>query len=260
MGDPVRALMQQTRSRRGVSYVRAATMGAAMLTGLAGVSAGASDFSSRSQLVAEATFPSENPCPIEGDGGDPSLNVQKNRYEPPEAADFNREITTPAGLIALPSPQSLPRIRAKWPQSTLEVIAARENQAATVEGYLVRAIKENTGKGESCNCHDPKVLFDYHLYIADEPGVPIGKAVVVEMTPRWRAAEPSWGTVDNGYSGFKTINALIDKRVRVTGWILFDQEHLSQARPGPNQWRATAWEIHPITMFEYQQNGTWTEL
>jgi hypothetical protein len=235
-------------------------MGAAMLTGLGGISAGSSDFSASSQVVAAASFPSESPCPIEGDGGDPALNVQKNRYNPPVEADINRDITTPANLIALPSPQSLPRNRADWPQSTLDQIAARENQAATVEGYLVRAIEENSGNGESCNCHDPKVLFDYHLYISDQPGVPISKAVVVEMTPRWRAAEPSWGIADNQYSGFQTIKGLINKRVRVTGWILFDQEHLPQSHPGPNQQRATVWEIHPITTFEYQQNGTWAAL
>jgi hypothetical protein len=39
--------------------------------------------------------------------------------------------------------------------------------------------------------------------------------------------------------------------VEVTGWLLFDIEHTDGAEnssPGkPGNWRATCWEIHPIT-------------
>jgi hypothetical protein len=40
----------------------------------------------------------------------------------------------------------------------------------------------------------------------------------------------------------------------VTGWLLFDAEHANAAAntaPGrPRDWRATAWEVHPITSLE----------
>jgi hypothetical protein len=47
---------------------------------------------------------------------------------------------------------------------------------------------------------------------------------------------------------------LVGRRVRVVGWMLFDKEHASESEnlnPGnPKNWRATVWEIHPITMLE----------
>jgi hypothetical protein len=50
-----------------------------------------------------------------------------------------------------------------------------------------------------------------------------------------------------------TINYL-GRCVRVRGWMLFDAEHKGEAEntaPGrPRNWRATAWEIHPVTSIE----------
>lgn len=41
------------------------------------------------------------------------------------------------------------------------------------------------------------------------------------------------------------------KTVRVTGWLFFDQNHADEAEnttPGREKnWRATAWEVHPVT-------------
>jgi hypothetical protein len=148
-------------------------------------------------------------------------------------------------------------MRAKWPDDlAVRQLQDLEGHAVTVVGYLVGAKEENTGTGESCNCNYPAVLFDYHLYLADQPGVYINKAVVVEMTPRWRAVNPTWGTSDNNYAGFKTIQGLVNQQVRVTGWLFFDEEHLNQV----GQYRATVWEIHPITTFEYQKDGGWVTL
>jgi hypothetical protein len=75
--------------------------------------------------------------------------------------------------------------------------------------------------------------------------------VIVEVTPRWRAMMAARGvdwstrTLRRGYLG---------RWVRVTGWLLFDAEHANAAEntePGrARNWRATAWEIHPITSIE----------
>jgi hypothetical protein len=47
---------------------------------------------------------------------------------------------------------------------------------------------------------------------------------------------------------------LLHHRVRVTGWLLFDAEHRNAAENtepgGAHNWRATAWEVHPITKLE----------
>ena len=212
--------------------------------------------------LAPQSYPASSPCPITGNGkpgADPDLDRQKNRYTAPSATDVNPSITTPADMIKLSQPNELTpkELRKNWPNDlAVRQLTDLEGHAVTVVGYLVGAKEENTDGGESCNCNDPSVLFDYHLYLADQPGVYINKAVVVEMTPRWRAVNPTWGTADNNYAGFKTIKGLVNQEVRVTGWLLFDEEHLDEV----GQYRATVWEIHPITTFEYQKNGGWVVL
>ena len=52
-----------------------------------------------------------------------------------------------------------------------------------------------------------------------------------------------------------TIKATFNhKWVKVRGWLLFDVEHVGNAshtNPGGSKiWRATVWEIHPITSIE----------
>jgi hypothetical protein len=244
-----------------------------MLVALVGTSYGASSVQSASSatltsattatpVVASApqSFPPSQPCPAQGDGqGDPALTVEKNRFTGPSLSDISSDIATPANIINLAQPSELKPMeqRASWPNDTaVNQLKTREGQAVTIVGYLVGAKEENTGGGESCNCHKPQVLFDYHLYMADQPGVPIAKAVVVEMTPRWRAVNPSWGTADNSFAGFTTIKGLVNQQVRVTGWLLFDEEHLNQV----GVYRATVWEIHPVTTFEYQKGGNWVKL
>lgn len=216
---------------------------------------------------AASAFPASSPCPNEGDGGDPTLNVLKNRFVAPSPSDIVPTLTTPASMIALDEkidPGELTSHQGNWPDSTAASAAkSLENQAATIDGYLIGIKKEIEppkkpgGKGgESCNCHRYQTLFDYHIYMADQPGVGIDQSVVVEMTPRWRSANPSWGTADNGYTGYDQILALKNQRVRVTGWLLFDQEHVNVIGKA----RATAWELHPVTKFEYQRDGVWTAL
>jgi len=55
-------------------------------------------------------------------------------------------------------------------------------------------------------------------------------------------------TIRNRYQGH---------RVRITGWLFFDDDHVTGAvntdphdTKGEQNWRATCWEIHPITSIE----------
>jgi hypothetical protein len=47
---------------------------------------------------------------------------------------------------------------------------------------------------------------------------------------------------------------VLGRWVEVTGWMLFDVVHESEAEntaPGrPRNWRATAWEVHSVTAIE----------
>jgi hypothetical protein len=189
-----------------------------------------------------------------GDGGDPALNKQKNRYVPPTVAQIAPSIKGPADIVALPAPQSVGKqLRSSWIPKDAGTIAAYEAMGATIEGKLVRITPENKANGESVNCHRYQVLYDFHIFIADTPGVGIDQAVVVEMTPRWRSMHSSSWTVPN-------IQGLIDKKanVRVTGWLMFDEEHTDVI----GKYRAAAWELHPVTELQYQvsNNGPWTTL
>ena len=139
------------------------------------------------------------------------------------------------------------------PGITLEAILAPGNDVqrwsindgATVTGYLANAVQ---GGPEECNCEqigEPNV--DTHLEIvADMADTSGPKVFIVEFTPRWKAKNPNWTTPN--------MLALKGKRVQVTGWMFFDPDHQNESQntkaPGANVWRATAWEIHPITAFQ----------
>lgn len=195
-------------------------------------------------------------CPASGSGGDPILNAQKNRSNAPSSSDFATNVRTPGDMAKLPVPRGISGMRSSWPQSAARQVNELEANAVTIEGYLVRTVRENVGVGESANCHEPKTLFDYHLYVSDQLGAGTNRAVVTVMTPRWREIHPSWGTPENGYGGFNVIRGLMNQHVRVTGWLLFNEEHLDQV----GKYRASAWEIRPITEFQYQKNNLWTTL
>jgi hypothetical protein len=75
--------------------------------------------------------------------------------------------------------------------------------------------------------------------------------LIVEVTPPmrdWAAAQRrDWSTAT-------LQRQLTGRRVRFEGWLLFDDEHDEESentRPGDrDNWRATAWEIHPVTSIE----------
>lgn len=160
-------------------------------------------------------------CPVTGRGGDPELNRLKNRAEPPPAA------RTWAGTI----PDVL-----NMRQPTRWHVGARrlngEAKGVALTGYLVKA---NAAGKESCNCEDPARV-DWHLAVAERADDPLGEAVVCELTPRF------------GRCGWTLprLRALVGQRVRVTGWMMLDTEHLD----GAQAWRGTAWEVHPVTRVE----------
>jgi hypothetical protein len=44
--------------------------------------------------------------------------------------------------------------------------------------------------------------------------------------------------------------------VRISGWLLMDQEHPEQL----GQTRASLWEIHPILHIEVNEGGSWQSI
>jgi hypothetical protein len=177
-----------------------------------------------------------NGCPTQGDARRAwvkALDRLKNRDSAPAPAQFNRAATLPAMLQ--PGDD-----RGRW----------KAKDAAEMVGYVWDV---KPGGIESCNCHAKAVDDrDTHIELVLNPMAgAAAKRFIVEVTPRWRAAMAAKG-VD-----WRT-RALRDhfkgRWVRVQGWLLLDSEHLNAAEntaPGrPRNWRATAWEVHPVTAID----------
>jgi hypothetical protein len=178
-------------------------------------------------------------CRMEGDAKSVSvqdLNLLKNRYHAPAPEDFNRSIT----LLAMLAPGFDEN---RW----------KDTKAAEIIGY-VHDVK--VGGVESCNCHAKDPLYrDTHIELVLDPmNAGASKRLIVEVTPRWRRIMQEKG-VDWTTRGLR--KALLGRWVKVQGWLFFDSEHKNASEntnPGRERnWRATAWEIHPVTSIEVVQ-------
>jgi|GEM_PF-1293650 len=160
------------------------------------------------------------------------LNKKKNRFTPPEDADIDSAMT----LESLLAPGN-------------DVERFDDTKGAVFEGW-VDSVK--VGGIETVNCGTRDAAHrDSHIEISLNMGDPENKRVIVEVTPRWRSAESDHG---EDWSTQALQASLIGKHVRFRGWLLYDKEHEGQAEntaPGnASNWRATVWEIHPVTSFE----------
>jgi hypothetical protein len=173
---------------------------------------------------------------MEGDAANPSvrgLNLLKNRYTVPEPQQLDPDVT----LAAMLEPGD---DRGRW----------SDQHAAEITGY-VSDVK--VGGVETVNCHatDPHDR-DTHIELVRDPmNTSEIRRFIVEVTPRSRALADQRG---EDWSTRALRDHLQGRWVRVRGWLLFDAEHESQSvNTGPTRprdWRATAWEIHPVTSLE----------
>lgn len=158
------------------------------------------------------------------------LNKAKNRRTAPHASDIDPSFT----LAALLKPGADDK-------------RFNANKAGELEGFVIDVM---VGGVETVNCKATEALFrDTHIEIADHLGADSTQRVIVEVTPRWRAEMKALGIDWTTQS----LQSLKGKRVKFRGWQLFDTEHRSQAKntapANPKDWRATVWELHPITSF-----------
>jgi hypothetical protein len=170
-------------------------------------------------------------------------------------ADFAKlEALTPAGL-------------GKNNHATFveELKAIGEQQQHVVVGYLYPS-KTEGAESSNCSLDGPEDAVDFHLYVGFDPDTAKqlrdGKAftgaaksalnresVIVEMTPHFREQfEPDWT--------FDHIASLLGRQVKIAGQLLNDNEHnISTQNCGRSDadqskcWRASAWELHPVTQF-----------
>jgi|ERR1044071_5832935 hypothetical protein len=154
----------------------------------------------------------------------------KNRSEEPRVWDFDPSVS----LEALLRPGE---DRGRW----------SESKAGRVEGYVVEVV---SGGIEAANCY-ASLERDVHIHVAPRPEAPRSEWVVVEVTPLVRRRALGWGA---DWSAAALRRVLVGRRCRFEGWLLFDREHADEAEntaPGARgNWRATAWELHPVTRIE----------
>ena len=155
------------------------------------------------------------------------LGALKNRTAIPTAADFDPSATLEA--ILQPGDDT-----GRW----------SEARAARIEGYVVAVRQAGI---ESANRFSLSRR-DTHIDVATRLDAAPTTRMILEVTPPmrdWaRARGMDWSPEMLGQT-------LVGHRCRFEGWLLFDAEHADESENttpgGQDNWRATAWEIHPIT-------------
>lgn len=155
------------------------------------------------------------------------LHRLKNRTALPQPADFDSRIT----LDALLQPGDDTN---RW----------SINRAARIQGEVIDVAYAGT---EATNCFSPSRR-DIHIDIATRKDVAKNERVVLEVTPPMR----EWARQQGMDWSAETLHAqLVGHWCEFEGWLYFDVGHAEEAEntaPNkPKNWRATAWEVHPIT-------------
>ena len=183
-------------------------------------------------------------CPAAGEaGGDVETNRRKNRKDAPTSAH-------PVAFTAIKdlSYPDASTNRTHWSAAETAQIAPYEGVAVSVVGFIVAVKKQSGGGGEATNCHFNTTNFvDTHVALVEAAGQGEADAIVVEPTPRFYGAHPSWL-----FAKLQGLDHSADP-VRISGWLLFDPVHKGHL----GTYRATLWEIHPITKIEVFHNGQW---
>lgn len=180
----------------------------------------------------------ERGCPPEGAATNERqsrLNELKNRITKPRDEDFDPGVTL-AALSRRGDDTD------RW----------SVDRAAVIEGYI---LKVSASGRESCNCGETSRRFtDTHIDVYPTSRAS-GHPIVVEITPPWRLIHEHYGKED--WSSKAVEERYLGKKVRITGWLFFDVAHLHEADntdpnddTGKENWRKTAWEIHPVTSIE----------
>lgn len=172
-------------------------------------------------------------CPAGGAAITPGrreLMRLKNRDAAPSPGDFDMNVS----LEALLRPGE---DRGRW----------SESRAGRVEGYVVEVVE---GGMEAANCFSYRER-DLHIHVVARADAPRTEWLVVEVTPRARLSASESG---RDWSAATLRAELVGRRCRFEGWLLFDREHADESEntaPGARgNWRATAWELHPVTSIE----------
>lgn len=121
------------------------------------------------------------------------------------------------------------------------------SRAARLEGYVVPVAKAGV---ELANCYLP-CSRDTHIDVALRADAPPRDHIVLEVTPRME----EWARLQGlDWSASTLKQRLTGHWCSFEGWLFFDLSHVAESENTAPQrqgnWRASAWEIHPITKIE----------
>lgn len=193
---------------------------------------------------------------------DPDLNLLKNKLTHPSADSAPLLNERDCKKLENGLPADLSKSNRKQFASQLKDLG--EGEIRGIVAYLYYA---KLSGAESVNCLlTGEENADFHIGIGFDPE--IAKALrnsrklspdqrraltqtsmIVEMTPHFRAFfEPNW-TLD-------ALKSSVGEMVKVTGQLLVDNEHIDPSQncrfspdPPVSCWRASAWELHPVSSF-----------
>ena len=156
-----------------------------------------------------------------------NLHRLKNRTELPQATDFDSRVTLDALLVRGDDTH-------RW----------SNDRAARIQAYVIDVAY---ARPEATNCFSP-CRRDIHIAISTRKDAPKTEQVIVEVTPNLR----DWATAQGIDWSEQTLQQqLVGHWCEFEGWMYFDVCHDEEAEnTTPNRagnWRATAWEIHPVT-------------
>lgn len=182
-------------------------------------------------------------CPPQGQGGDPALNALENRQD--DAPTGGYRVTDLTQVMTIPTTPSVQgKDRSTWPSADAKRVALYEGSAVRTTGWVVAVRK---GGPTAANCNSD-VNRDWYLWIATGGGDDPRTAMVVTVTPRIRAERPGWTDY--------TMRRLVGQVVRVSGWLVYDQEpppFVANNSVGP-------WEIQPVMHLETLYLNQWINL
>ena len=149
------------------------------------------------------------------------LHRLKNRTNLPQAVDFDSRVTL--DTLLQPGDDS-----SRW----------SNDRAARVQGEVIDVAY---ARPEATNCYSP-CRRDIHIALAKRNGAAKTEHVIVEVTPNVR--ERDW-------SEQRLQAQLVGHWCEFEGWLYFDEGHAEESEnihpQRQGNWRATAWEIHPVT-------------
>ena len=170
---------------------------------------------------------------------DSATNLLKNRVD-----DDTWNDVSVAAVLALPW-QGMDTRRWKWDDGERGRTAAYEGAPISVSGFIVNVDPE---AAEATNCGKASDDWvDWHMWLVETAAEATAKnkrkSIVVEVTPRVRMKFPGRLSLDS-------IRAWRSRgqRVLVSGWLMLDPDHPSNATGTPTQppSRGTIWEVHPV--------------